>query len=202
MRRIPRKWKAEDKESDKADWEAYERFRSGEYGAKVFNLLRGSTGKYYNQDDIPGSGGNGLQILSPTAELVRDFDEDGKRNELSYVLRYRVANRSIIFGGDAEQAGWESIHDHYGTNLKCDVLKASHHGRDTGYYQRAVKDMSPAVVIVSVGKKPETDASDKYAQYCQQVTSTRWHGDMTLEIDSEGNMAWTTSEQRKTRRAA
>lgn len=198
-----RKWKeGEDKQSDKADWEAYQRYRSGKNGATVLNLLRSSQGKYYNQDDSPGSGGNGLQILAPTTKLITDFNQDGKRNELSYVLQYQVANRRIIFGGDAEQSGWESIHNHYGSNLKCDVLKASHHGRDTGYYQPAVKDMSPTVAIVSVGKKPETDASQKYAQYCQEVASTRWYGDITLEIDGQGNMAWTTSKQRKSRRAA
>jgi competence protein ComEC len=140
--------------------------------------------------------------LAPTADLVRDFDEDCESNELSYVLQYRIANRTIIFGGDAEQAAWESIHNYYGAKLKCDVLKASHHGRDSGYYQPAVKDMSPRVVIVSVGKKPATDGSGKYAQYCHQVASTRWHGDITLEIDSDGAMTWTTSEQRKARRAA
>jgi competence protein ComEC len=198
-----RTWReGEDKESDKADWSAYQRYRSGENGATVLNLLRGSQGKYYNQDESNTSGGNGLHILSPTTELVREFDEDCMRNELSYVLQYRVANRQIIFGGDAEQSGWESIHNHYGAHLKCDVLKASHHGRDSGYYQPAVKDMSPGVVIVSVGKKPTTDASNKYAQYCEEVASTRWYGNITLEIDNDGNMSWTTSEQRNSRRAA
>lgn len=189
-------------ESDKADWEAYQRYRSGENGAKVLTLLRGAKGKYYNEGDEPNSGGNGLGILSPAAELIEDFDEDGKRNELSYVLQYRVGQRRIIFGGDAEQAAWESIHQHYGNKLKCDVLKASHHGRESGYYQEAVKDMSPSVVIVSVGKKPETDASAKYTKYADEVASTRWHGNITLEIDSAGNMLWTTSEERKRRNAA
>ena len=191
-----------DKESDKAEWNAYQRFRTGKNGSTVLNLYRGSTGKYYNQDDTPGSHGNGLYVLSPTAELVSEFDEDGMRNELSYVLQYWVANRRIIFGGDAEQAAWESIHTQYGANLKCDVLKASHHGRESGYYQPAVKDMSPEVVIVSVGKKPDTDASTKYLNYAKEVASTRWCGDITLEIDAQGQMSWTTSVQRKSRRAA
>lgn len=195
-----RQWKSgKDKESDKADWDAYTRFRAGK-NAKVLNLQRDSAGKYYNQgDDTLAS--NGLHILSPTPDLIAKFDEDGKRNNLSYVLRYVISSgqttRTIIFGGDAEQAAWDSIYAYYGIKLKCDVLKASHHGRDTGYHQAAVKAMSPSVTIVSVGEKPDTDASAKYAQYCNEVASTRWYGDITLEIDAQGTMNWTTAKQRK-----
>jgi beta-lactamase superfamily II metal-dependent hydrolase len=197
-----RQWKpGEDNENDKADWEAYQRYRAGQH-ATLLNLRRGSKNKYYNQNDDGTPGGNGLEILSPTPELIRDFDEDKKRNNLSYILRYTVSGRSIIFGGDGEQAAWGSVHAYYGAGLKCDALKASHHGRDTGYHQEAVKAMSPSVAIVSVGKKPDTDASAKYAQYCNEVASTRWYGDITLEIDAQGNMNWTTAKQRKSQKAA
>jgi competence protein ComEC len=57
--------------------------------------------------------------------------------------------------------------------------------------------MSPSVTIVSIGKEPDTDASAKYANYSQEVASTRWYGDITLEIGSTGEMSWTTGKQRK-----
>ncbi|MDJ0728679.1 MAG: hypothetical protein QNJ33_01680 [Crocosphaera sp.] len=50
----------------------------------------------------------------------------------------------------------------------------------------AVKLMKPQYTIVSVGKKPETDASNKYRQYSDHVWSTRWRGNITLEIDTNG----------------
>jgi hypothetical protein len=46
--------------------------------------------------------------------------------------------------------------------------------------------MSPQYTIVSVGKKPETDASNKYRQYCDNVWSTRWHGNIVLTIQPDG----------------
>jgi beta-lactamase superfamily II metal-dependent hydrolase len=107
-----------------------------------------------------------------------------------------TANRTIIFGGDAEQAAWESIFKKYGSGLKCDVLKASHHGRDSGYHQEAVKAMSPGVTIISVGKKPDSDATNKYRKYSKKVWSTRWWGNLTLVVDNDGNMSWTASETR------
>lgn len=188
-----RQWNDEkDQESDKADWDAYQEYKGGTR-CTVLKLYRDAKGKYWNQDDTGNGGGNGLHILSPTPELVKDHDEDGERNNLSYVLQYKFANRTIIFGGDAEQTAWDSIYKKYGEGLKCDVLKASHHGRDTGYHQESVKAMSPEFTIVSVGKKPESDASNKYRTYSKNVWSTRWWGDMTLTIDSDGKMSWTAS---------
>jgi beta-lactamase superfamily II metal-dependent hydrolase len=134
-----RQWDPEaDKESDRPDWDAYQRYRSGN-GPKVLKLYRGSVGKYFNRDENDVPGGNGLYILSPTAPLIQECDVEGRRNELSYVLQYRVANRTIILGGDAEQTAWESIYQEYGSKLKCDVLKASHHGRDSGTIRKLSK---------------------------------------------------------------
>jgi beta-lactamase superfamily II metal-dependent hydrolase len=176
-----------------AEWDEYQRLRAGQ-GCKVLHLTRGAKGIYYNQNAEAVSGGNGLYVLSPTPELLQDYDKDGKRNELSYVIKYCCANRTVIFGGDAEQAAWQSIYDAYGNGLKCDVLKASHHGRDSGYHQEAVKAMSPTYTIVSVGKKPESDSSNKYHQYSDNVWSTRWFGTMTLEIANDGAMSWSAEE--------
>jgi competence protein ComEC len=190
-----RTWReGEDKEDDKDDWNAYQRYSSGK-NCTVLHLTRGANGKYWNQGDN-GEFGNGLHILSPTPSLLKEYDVDRKRNEISYVLKYKTANRTIIFGGDAEQAAWEAIFKAEGNALKCDVLKASHHGRDSGYHQEAVKAMSPEVTVVSVGKKPESDATNKYRQYSKSVWSTRWWGNLTLEIDGNGKMSWTASETR------
>lgn len=189
-----RKWNpGKDKESDKPDWDAYQRYRSGN-GPTVLNLYRDCRGQYYNKNERGENGGNGLYLLSPTVELLKEFDMDGKRNEVSYVVEYRTANRRIIFGGDAERGAWDSIFRKYGASLKCDILKASHHGRDSGYHQEAVKAMSPTVTIVSVGKKPESDASNKYRAYSGKVWSTRWRGDLTVRIGDDGSWKWTASE--------
>ena len=56
--------------------------------------------------------------------------------------------------------------------------------------------MSPKYTILSVGKKPDNDASNKYRKYSENVWSTRWKGDITLEI-SDNIMTWTCSEDSK-----
>ncbi len=165
-------------QSDKENWEQYQFLRSGT-DCKVLKLYRGSQNNYYAQD--------GIEILAPTPELIKLANQKNNWNNLSYVIRLTYRGIRIIFGGDAEEDVWKSIINHYGDDLRCHVLKASHHGRDSGYYQEAVKLMSPKYTIVSVGKKPSTDASNKYRHYTSDsVWSTRWKGDITLQIDWQG----------------
>ena len=78
----------------------------------------------------------------------------------------------------------------YGNGLKSDFLKASHHGRDSGYHLDAVKLIAPYITFVSVGRKPDTDASSKYRQQCLRVASTRYHGNIRLEIHDDGQWKW------------
>ena len=116
---------------------------------------------------------------------------------MSYILLIKHKGKKIILGGDAEEATWEYLLENYSGELKnIDILKAAHHGRDSGYYQPAVKHMSPTVTIVSVGKKPKPDASNKYRQYCDNVWSTRWKGNIVFEISDGGEITYTTQYDR------
>ncbi len=173
-------------ESDKKEWAEYTTLGSGKGGATVLYNYRGYAGIYYNQKPEGVAGGDNIEILSPTPELVAAANEVGDTNNVSYVLRITYRGIKVILAADAETDAWDSILAHYGASLDCHVLKASHHGRDSGYHQEAVKAMKPAYAIVSVGKKPDTDASNKYRAYCQNVWSTRWRGDITLTIDDQG----------------
>jgi len=56
--------------------------------------------------------------------------------------------------------------------------------------------MSPTVTIVSVGKKPETDASNKYRQYSTHVWSTRWKGNIIFTINDDGKVTYDTQYDR------
>lgn len=76
--------------------------------------------------------------------------------------------------------------DVFGGKLKTTILKAAHHGRKSGYHKEAVKQMRPVYTIVSVGKKPETDASNLYRICSEHVWSTRWKGTITLTISGSG----------------
>jgi hypothetical protein len=122
--------------------------------------------------------------------LKRTCNAAGKSNDLSLVLRIRHGTRSFLFAGDAEAEAWDDMVERYGPALKSDYLKASHHGRDSGHHPEALKHIAPRITFVSVGRKPDTDASSKYRQQCNKVASTRFYGDMELRVNDDDSLQW------------
>lgn len=183
---------------DKQDWFRYRRFRQGEWQAegdvKVLKLYQGSKGSFYNKSKIGNH--DGIFILAPTTETNAAAIKANNPNNLSYVLMIVCNDCRVVLGSDAEELVWKSVHDDYGDNLKCHILKASHHGRDSGYYQPTVAAMQPSMTLVSVGKKPGTDASNKFRNYSGDVWSTRWRGKVVVEIDRAGRFAIDSQHER------
>lgn len=167
------------------DWLVYQCLRAGcgpdDTSHKAINNLQGQVGQFWSDDNI--------EILSPTKELVEECNTKDAYNNCSYVLRISHAGRSVILPGDAEDSAWKAMLEDLGEEtLACDVLKASHHGRQSGYNEDAVDAMAPYAVICSVGKKPDTDASSKYASHGAKVFSTRYHGTITVKIWDYGDI--------------
>lgn len=171
---------------DWADWVAYDCLRNGftqhageRRNHKVLHNLQGERGQYWDDDDI--------EVLSPTQDLIDECNRKGDYNDCSYVLRISYGGRSVLLPGDAESPAWDAIVDEPSLSLDCDILKASHHGRDSGYDVVAFTLMDPQYVICSVGKKPDTDASSKYSTR-SSVLSTRFHGTIVATIWSDGDI--------------
>lgn len=173
-------------DSQKEDWELYTSLRDATVNKKdditIIRALEGDSRSYWDEDAIT--------ILAPNKDLVENAQKKKKQNKMSYVLMIEYKGEKIVLGGDAEEETWKYLTENYEDDLKdVTILKASHHGRDSGYYQPAVKLMNPEHTIVSVGKKPSTDASNKYKQYCDDVCSTRWNGNIVFEIDDNGQVS-------------
>lgn len=177
-------------DSDEEEWAEYERLRGADSGCTVLQLHRGASGAFWSEEPAGTDGGDRIAILAPTPELLQSASQADDSNRISYVLHVSYLGYRIILGGDADTEVWESIAAFYGKNIRCDVLKASHHGRDSGYLAKAVALMTPTYTVASVGKKPDTDASNKYRAYCKNVWSTRWYGNLTLQITEEHGIQW------------
>lgn len=178
-------------DADKEDWEFYQRLRSGTLGLNARKYTRGDSYFAFGKEQDGRPGGDGIELMSPTPEIVGACNTAGKSNDLSIVLRVHHAGRSILLPGDAEALAWDSMRDFYGARLKSDFLKASHHGRDSGYHLEAIKLISPLLTVVSAGSKPDTDASNKYRQQTgTRVPSTRYHGNIEIRVADDGAWSW------------
>lgn len=176
-------------EQQKADWKLYKTFRDSTE-TKILNTTvvrptEGDQRNFWDEDNI--------HILAPNQELKILSENRNNPNIISYVLLIKYGNVKIVIGGDAEEDTWKYLTENYPDELSnITILKASHHGRDSGYYQPAVKLMNPTYTIVSVGKKPNTDATNKYKQYCDNVWSTRWKGNIVFKLNADGTGNYTT----------
>lgn len=170
---------------DKKDWETYEKIRKGGCGPKILHLERHANAQFFNED--------GIYILASTTELKKLAHEKEEANHLSYVLMLIHGKSKVILGGDATPEVWEDILNNFSyEDLKSSVLKAAHHGRESGYHEGAVRAINPEYTIVSVGKKPSTDASDLYKKHSKNVWSTRWKGNIILDCYEDGSIVpWT-----------
>lgn len=186
-------------DDDKADWSLYQSIRSGQTTTNVLKLLREQSGKYWNEDDYGGYG-DGWNILAPTTALRDAANAADDPNAHSYVLHLRINGFVVVFGGDATKPVLADIANTYGRQLKASIYKAAHHGRESGYSLEAMQVMSPEYTLVSVGKKPDTDASNKYRPLSSKgVWSTRHRGDIVIRVDTAGNYELEDDDMREAR---
>ena len=171
----------QDSPYDYRDWQQYQILRQSEGHPKVLRLQREDEGSYWKED--------GMTLLLPTPELEEKAQRTEEWNHLSYVLRIQHGDSVVILTGDPSVEALQDLHDHFSAEfLAAGLFSAPHHGRDSGYYQPLVQTISPKYTIVSVGKKPETDASNKYRQYSEHVYSTRFHGTLQAQCWPDGGI--------------
>ncbi len=73
------------------------------------------------------------------------------------------------------------------------LLKASHHGLESGYHDKAVPLMNPKLTIVSEGPKTDADAQHKYPN---KAMSTRLYGNIVADVYDDGQiLVWTQKSE-------
>lgn len=116
------------------DWLFYKGLRdtNPQVNPKRLTLYSGATGPYYNRGADGSQGGDGLHILAPTPELVKQSNDNDDYNDCSYVILYLTHNHKIVFGGDSHGAIWAHLLKYHNADVtNVDLLIAPHHGRSS-----------------------------------------------------------------------
>lgn len=87
-----------------------------------------------------------ITVLSPED---REYSE---MNLFSVVIKVTYIDTSFIVMGDAEKENEADMAEHFGTSLKCNVLKVGHHGSDTSTTDRFLSFAKPEIAVISVGE--------------------------------------------------
>lgn len=151
-----------------------------------------------NHDENPDSSewaGNGRIIT------FSNNDQAMKINDLSLVAFIQYGDHVILYGGDLEKKGWNSLlsNKYFMDWLKMtNILIASHHGRESGYSAEIFKYCRPQLTIVSDGRFRDASAISRYSSVTsgmivkkrsgylesRQVVTTRKDGN--IEVLSDG----------------
>jgi len=163
---------------DKRDWECYKELRASTTEPTSLRLYTAQTGQFWTDD--------GVAIWAPSPALERKAEEIDEPNAISMVLSVTFAGRTVVLGGDATtDESWPDIWGRVQLPTNISVLKASHHGRKTGYHQQSVQVLSPWLTITSVGQA-EHDATESYRRYSDYTVSLRDAGDIRITINEDG----------------
>ena len=151
--------------------------------------------------------GNGVsfEIVSPSQSLI---DEDtaaikAKKkvdvNNESVVGRLTFGNFAMLFTGDAEGPVEKDMVASYGKKLKCQVLKAGHHGSKTSSTAEFLKLVQPESVVMSLGVNNQYghphEALQKRLQKQGIKNIYRTDANGTITIVSDGSSYSITTEK-------
>jgi competence protein ComEC len=146
-----------------SDWDYYKKLRKGEGKLTRLTLYDGAHGAYYNRDENGKGGGNGLQILAPTPELIKLANEEKEWNDSSYVILYRTGNFKILFCGDADNHTWDHLLGNHKDDIKdIDLLIAPHHGRKSSCSYDFLKVVNPKITFFGNADKASHLAHDMF----------------------------------------
>jgi len=174
---------------DEKDWDRYQDFHTEKFSdCKLLKLTQGAQAQFYMDD--------GISIWAPF-ENEKAGDPDADPNYFSYVLQIQYGDCSIVIGGDLASDMWDKLLERNNRTLpKVHLLKASHHGRKSGYSREAVKAMNPDLTVCSVGElRSKDDASASYERFSVHgCFSTIDHGTVVAKCWSDGDVWLENSE--------
>lgn len=146
------------------DWKHYQLYCGSNSPVTVIRTKREDTpAQFWNDDE------DRITILNPCDATIKHahYKEDGTKrskheveiDEVSYALSIKVNNRRIILAGDGRATPtWDDIFTNCKPHLVCcTILKAAHHGQESGFHEQAAKYMNPEYVVFS-NSKEEDDA--------------------------------------------
>lgn len=163
----------------KEDWEAYQTLRDSEKNPKSLQYYQDTDPTSYWKED-------GVKVLAPSKEMLTKANETEEYNHCSYVIKIEHEGIKILLGGDATKESWQDILEYHGKDeLKANVFLAPHHGSPDNIEKDVFKHINPQYVIISDHREHSYDYSYYNDLASEQVYSTKYFGNITLEVSSE-----------------
>ena len=147
-----------------------------------------------------------VDFLMPYAARASDLGKFSEPNDFSAIFMITFAGRKVLFTGDAEERIEETFLSYYRDDgyVDCDVLKVGHHGSGSSSSTEFLKTVKPEYAVISCSAlgndygHPHRDALARINMRLSEsggatgLFRTDIHGTITLAIDADGNMTFST----------
>ena len=135
-----------------------------------------------------------FKVLSPEKEYI-DSGAKWKNGKVDYngssiVGRLSYGKFAIMLTGDVETAGESMIVKHKEDDLKCQVLKAGHHGSKTSSSEKFLRAVEAEAVVISCGAgndygHPHAQAMKRFNNHKLKIYRTDENGTVTITSDGK-----------------
>ena len=129
--------------------------------------------------DIVEAAGYRITVLHPYKEFYTlSGDSYSEENSSSLVLKVEGKKKSFLLAGDIEEEAEEDM-SHLNKWLSSDVLKVPHHGSRTSAQEDFLREVSPSIAVISVGR------DNSFGHPSQEVLD-KLEGKSILRTDQDG----------------
>lgn len=162
-----------------ADTNCYNNFIS-ELQAKNVNTFTAEPGMEFSVGEAV------CTVIGPITSSPSDL------NNASVIIRLEYEDKVFLFMGDAESEEERSVIQ-AGYDVKCNVLKAGHHGSSTSSGYIFLREAMPDCVVVSVGAKnsyghPDENTISRFEDAGASVYRTDVNGTVTVTVEKNGTI--------------
>ena len=144
---------------------------------KKINILKVEAGNILNIDKFVR-----VKIFSPGKNLTNDI------NDNSIVMKLEYNKFSCLFTGDISKKIEQDLAKQYRTELKSTILKVAHHGSKTSSDESFIKQVTPKISLIGVGKNnkfghPSKDVLNILEDNGSKVFRTDIYGEIVLKVN-------------------
>lgn len=160
----------------KEDWDFYKNLRDSNppTNPKRLTIFSGDSGIHRTKDWDGNPPGDAFYTLAPTPSLVKDANESGNYNDISYVVLYRGAGGRVLICGDSHDKTWEHILDKWEEDVRdVDLLIAPHHGRKSDRSYAFLDSVNPKMTFFGNAKSEHLAYSAWQNRNLEYVTNNQ-----------------------------
>ena len=142
--------------------------------------------------------GDTFALGSATVTVLGPQKHYSDVNDQSLILRVDYGSNTFLFTGDAEYQSETDVLD-AGENVRCDVIKAGHHGSRTSTGYRLLYEAQPKYAVISCGAgneygHPHDDTLSRLRDADVTVYRTDRNGTVVCRSDGT-NLTFTTEKE-------